>query len=107
MPYRYVEPDIFLSHNGVDVFYTYREGTDTRWTYWYTTDPEHADGGYGHGEGGVFDARYFTRVADPQNWGVWQDWWKARFKNEEEAIRSLIIAEIEAGRIPRIEGEAA
>lgn len=100
MPFAYVEPDIFISHQGVDVFHTYKDGGDRHSPLWFTTDPKTADDCYSHGQRGHFDVRYFTRLANPQNEAVWQGWWKPRFRTEDEAIEALIKTEIEAGRLP-------
>ena len=39
MPYRWVEPEVFVEHNDVMIFHCYRHDmADDRLEYWYTTD---------------------------------------------------------------------
>lgn len=100
MPYVKVDPEIYLTHKGVDVFCTYGDGFDSPCTYWFTTNPDTADECHMHGTGGHFDARMFVRL-----WGTtptvaqWEDWWRPRFRTEEEAIEALIETEIDNGRL--------
>lgn len=44
MPYRWVEPEVFVEHEGVMVFHCYRHDmADDRLEYWYTTDSDPED----------------------------------------------------------------
>lgn len=38
MPYEWVEPEMFLEHEGVAVYHCYDDGSMVSW-YWYTVDP--------------------------------------------------------------------
>ena len=96
MPYRYVEPDEFITHQGVTIWHAYRDGTDEPHTYWFTTKPEQADGG---GDG-WFDARRLTGLwSDTPTIAQWEGWWSPRYRVEDEAIEALIRTGIEEGRI--------
>lgn len=91
MPYRieHFDAEMRLSHAGIDVFCTYEDGAI--WRYWYSTDPE---------GGNEFDARQFARISEgTPTVAAWEEWWKPRFKTEDEAIDALIIAAIEDGRV--------
>ncbi len=102
MPYRYVEPDVFLEHKGVSIFPVYRSGTDEPWTYWFTTDPATCDDECGHGERGHFDARMLAaRWSETPTVAQWDDFWKPRFKREHEAIDALIRGAIDEDRLPQ------
>lgn len=100
MPYVKVEPDQFMAHGGVAVFHCYRSGTDEPWDYWFTTDPDTADNDHGHMEAGHFDVRQLTGLwPDTPNVQQWEDWWKPRFKTEDDSIRALIRSAIESGKL--------
>jgi hypothetical protein len=100
MPYVKIDPEIYLTHNDVDVFCTYGDGFDSASSYWFTTKPETADECNGHGQNGHFDVRMFVRRWESTpTVAQWEDWWRPRFKTEDEAIEALIKTEIEAGRI--------
>jgi len=46
MPYitQWVDPDLFLEHQGVQVWHTYKEQEyDDRLHYWFTADPDNTD----------------------------------------------------------------
>lgn len=95
MPYRYVEPDLFLTHNGVEVFCTYHSGGDSPSScYWFTLDPKDADDSQS-----AFDARQFAGFSQTPTVGAWDDWWKPRFRTEDEAIEALVKTAIDDGRI--------
>jgi hypothetical protein len=99
MPYVRVDPDLYLEHRGVEVFPLY-EVDGAPCSYWFTTNPDNADDFLGHGKEGQFDVRKFTRLwPDCPTVAQWNDWWKPRFRLEEEAIQALIEQEIEAGRL--------
>src|SRR5882672_9789132 len=103
MPYRYIEPDIFLKHKEVKVYHVYRDGTDEPWTYWFTTNPATADDSYGHGKGGHFDARMLAgKWAETPSIAQWEEFWKPRFKHEEDAIAAMIETAIDEGRLPAL-----
>jgi hypothetical protein len=57
MPYEYVDPDIFMTHNGAVVYHTYKggPGNEYRLDYWFTTDACEADEDCGGDH--VFDVR--------------------------------------------------
>lgn len=38
MPYQWIDPDLFLEHNGVAVYHCYDDSDSMTW-YWYTTNP--------------------------------------------------------------------
>ncbi|MDA8140773.1 MAG: hypothetical protein M0036_19165 [Desulfobacteraceae bacterium] len=39
MPYAYVEPEVYLTHRGIHVYYTYRnDNADEPRRYWFSTD---------------------------------------------------------------------
>jgi len=100
MPYQYTSPDIFLTHNGVAVFHMYDVGDSCRIQYWFTTDPTTSDDFYGHGNRGQFDARRSVRRwPDTPTVAQWDDWWKPRFRTEDEAVAALIKTEIDEGRL--------
>lgn len=101
MPYVQVEPDVYLEHKGVTVWHTYKEGTDEECQYHFTTDPKTADECHFHGTRGHFDARLLAaRWERTPTVGAWNDYWKPRFRTEEECIEALIRAAIEEGRLP-------
>lgn len=100
MPYTYVEPEIYLTHNGVEVFHGYSDGDDTPCDYWFTTNQEQADNFSGHGKNGWFDARIFAGLGVNVTVGAWDGWWRPRFKAEADAIRALVIGAIDQGRLP-------
>ncbi len=93
MPYRYVEPDIFITHSGIDVFYTYRDDSSP-FKYWFTLDMQDADDSHAG-----FDARLFAGFSQTPTVGAWEDWWKPRFRTEDEAIEALVKIAIDDGRI--------
>ena len=96
MPYRYIEPEVYLEHAGVVVFCTYN-GDDQPCKYWFTTDPRAADGG---GPNDQFDARSFVgQWAGTPNVKQWDDWWKPRFRNEYEAVEALVTTAIDEGKV--------
>lgn len=100
MPYRYVEPEVYLTHQGVSVFHVYREGTDEPWSYWFTSDPRTADQTHAHGSGGHFDARMFAaRWSDTPTVQQWDDYWRPRWRTEADAINALVVMAIEAGKV--------
>lgn len=102
MPYVKVEPEIYLSHKGVDIYHVYKDGSNEPWGYWYTTNPETADDCFSHGEGGHFDARMFVRLWETTpTVAQWDGWWQPRFMHDEDAIEALIRTEIDAGQLPR------
>lgn len=101
MPYVYVEPEVFINHNGVDIFHAYRDGTNEPWTYWFTTNPATADNSHGHGLGGWFDVRRLTgKWSDTPSVAAWDEWWRCRFMHESEALDALIKEAIDDGRLP-------
>lgn len=108
MPLVQVEPDIRLEHNGVTVFETYPDGfIDGPSYYWFTTDPKTSDGSWEHGRNGHFDARILTGLwPGTPTVGVWDDWWKPRFRTEDEAIDMLIRKAIDEGRLPHSDPRA-
>lgn len=63
MPYysEWVEPEVFIEHNGVTVYRVYKndnldEGVRS---YWFTVDPENTNADEtSHGDGGSFDVRH-------------------------------------------------
>lgn len=102
MPYIRIEPDLYLEHGGVEIFHVYRDGTSEPWGYWFTTNPDTADDSFGHGKGGHFDARMFVgQWSQTPNVQQWEDWWRPRFKAEENAIKALIRSAIDAGRLDK------
>jgi len=101
MPYVYVEPELFMEHGDVEVFHVYRDGTDEPWDYWFTTNPETADASYGHGSGGHFDTRMLAgKWEDTPTIVQWEDFWRRRFKTEDDAIEALIKSAIDNKVIP-------
>lgn len=102
MPYIKVEPDVFMEHDGVEVFNVY-DGTSEPWKYWFTTNAETADDCFGHGQGGHFDARRLVGIwPDTPNCQQWDDWWKPRFNDEIEGIEALIRTAIDEKKLPRV-----
>lgn len=97
MPYRYVEPEVYLEHAGVTVFNTYHSGTDEPCKYWFTTNPEAADDSGGDRQ---FDARLFAgKWPSTPTVQQWEDWWKPRFRLEYEAVEALIKTAIDDGKV--------
>ena len=45
MPYEWTDPELFLTHNGVNVYHTYKggPGNEVRMSYWFTTDAGDCD----------------------------------------------------------------
>ncbi len=94
MPYGWIDPEIYLQHNGVTVYHVY--GTDDvsngPRTYWYGTDIECAE--EGDGSEYTFDVRQLPRNGhDP---------------NTDEGRKAIIREAIEVGLVTKdgLRGEA-
>ncbi len=115
MPYHtsWVEPELFLEHQGIPVFHTYRhdvieEGSQR---YLYTVQPE-CGAEESHCEAEpcrhMFDVRALASWQPPlhppyctgtqnthENYAAWEQFWQ----QEQEAIRAAILAAIEKGEL--------
>lgn len=86
MPTVYVDPEIFVEHNGIVVYHTYKnEDFLNRYRYWFTTDP----GDYA-GPSREFDVRTLPG---------WDDAHGDYAVDSDANSRRTIIAAIEAGLI--------
>jgi hypothetical protein len=56
MPYRWIEPELFLEHQGVAVYHCY-DGDGNACYYWYTTDPNDDDWTWSEPDSAQFDIR--------------------------------------------------
>jgi hypothetical protein len=108
MPFKTVgvEAELLLTHGGVSVYYTY-ENDDIdqgRNRYWYTTH-EFADDAEYRFDVRDLDSAYLLDEHPPylqgehdtlENRAAWQSWHEV---GEPDAIRSIIVASIDAGLI--------
>jgi hypothetical protein len=114
MPYiqQYVEPDVFLEHNGVTVYHAYEDGSYyERYTYHFTTDPEGEDGD----DEFEFDVRDLPgfdekcpprknfRKPDPALDKLWNEYHKNDVLAQQQKI--AIMAAIDAGLLPTPDDE--
>ena len=56
MPYRWIDPELFLEFAGVAVYHCYEDEGPVSY-YWYTTDPQDDDRVWGHPDSAQFDVR--------------------------------------------------
>jgi hypothetical protein len=56
MPNRWIEPELFLEHNGVAVYHVYEDGGELYW-YWYTTNFADDNVDFPQDETALFDIR--------------------------------------------------
>lgn len=108
MPYTttWVPPELFMTHNGVNVFHTYKDDDIDQGArmYWYTLNTQDNDTQH-------FDVRnldtdrllyqhppYLQGEYDtPENREAWGRW---RETGEPDLIRQIIAAALDAGMIP-------
>jgi len=60
VPWRieWIEPEIFLQHNGVTVYHAYKNNdVEQKFTYWFTTNPEYYEEFGGEADPYEFDVR--------------------------------------------------
>ena len=55
MPMQYVEPEMFLVHEGITIYHTYSDDITDRKEYWYSTDKDEDNEEY------IFDVRDLWR----------------------------------------------
>ncbi len=62
MPYAWIEPEIFMEHDGVTIYHIYKDDylDGVARAYWYGTRPSCSDDG--SGDGGEFDVRDLPAV---------------------------------------------
>lgn len=82
MPYAWVEPEVFMQHDGVTIYHIYKDDDfdGVARAYWYGTRPSCSDSG--SGEGGEFDVRDLPDV-------------KGASADDEEGRRTIIRAAID------------
>jgi len=56
MPYQWIDPELFLEHNGVAVYHCYEDDGPVSY-YWYTTDPSDDNRVWSKPESSQFDVR--------------------------------------------------
>jgi hypothetical protein len=56
MPYQWIDPELFLEHNGVAVYHCYEDDGPVSY-YWYTTDPSDDNRVWSKPETAQFDVR--------------------------------------------------
>jgi len=67
MPYQWIDPELFLEHQGVAVYYAYEDGGNACY-YWYTTDPSDDDWTWSEPDSDQFDVRDLPNLGlDVQN----------------------------------------
>lgn len=105
MPYVMVDPEVVFEHRGVIVFHTYSSGyVGHPCRYWYTTNPKNSDECHLHGTHGHFDVRMFAgRWGSTPNVAEWEEFWKPRFRTEDECILALIEGAIDSGKVRQTE----
>lgn len=101
MPWRtdWVDPEIFLEHNGVTIYHSYKDNVALqRLSYWYTTNPEYAETIGGEVDPYEFDVRELE-VPAPEAPRRVVEALTPPPNNETERIADLIRRAIEAGLI--------
>ena len=70
MPYQWIDPELFLEHEGVAVYHCYDDG-ETISAYWYTTDVTDCDLEYPNSDSAQVDVRELPNLGlaadDPKN----------------------------------------
>jgi hypothetical protein len=114
---QWIPPEIFLTHNGVTIYHTYKDDDVDQGpqTYWYTTRNDADEGKFDVRELDVEARRRLEqhppflsddnpayRAAPPKQRAQWKrQWqaWQAPGGGEEQAIRAILKEAIERGKL--------